>query len=104
MSMLQGKGAVMQRIQVGLTGLVVVLLFVSLANMLLDSAAETELAGAPAGPTLVGAGDVKSPGEPLAELGAAPVVEADPETENTANGNRQRNGAATKNPRATKPQ
>ena len=78
--MAQQRETAMQRIQVGVVGLVMVLLFVSLANMVLDRAAETELAeGGVADPALVEAaeGEEDIPEEPLAELGAAPVVETE---------------------------
>lgn len=60
----------MQRIQVGVIGLVVVLLFVSLANMVLDRVTGGPQAGAKA----VAADQDALPDEPLAELGVTPVA------------------------------
>lgn len=74
--MVEPRQSAMQRIQVGVVGLVVVLLFVSLANMVLDRVT--------GGPSLTEAsgsvGDkTEVPDEPLAELGVTPVA-----TEETA--------------------
>lgn len=72
--MVEPRQSAMQRIQVGLIGLVVVLLFVSLANMVLDRVAD-----APSVTEMPGQGglaaDVEAvPDEPLAELGVTPVA------------------------------
>ncbi len=71
--MAQKRESALQRIQVGVIGLVVVLLFVSLANMLMDSAIMTDNSSDR------GITDAifqeKAPDEPLAELGVTPVVE-----------------------------
>jgi hypothetical protein len=94
--MVEGRDTAIQRIQVGVIGLVVVLLFVSLANMVLDRAADTELASgvsAEAASAEAGAQDANLPDEPLAELGAAPVVETDAADA----------AAKTKNQKNTKP-
>jgi hypothetical protein len=69
------RESALQRIQVGVIGLVVVLLFVSLANMLLDSAIIGD-ANSDRGITEA-LFEEKAPDEPLAELGVAPVVESD---------------------------
>jgi hypothetical protein len=83
-----GKGAFMarsnesaiQRLQVGLVGLLVVLLFVSIASMILDGAndpiqAVTDGSDAKTG----GAANAKAAGEePLVELGVTPVVPEQP--------------------------
>ena len=71
-----------QRIQVGLLGLLTVLLFVSIANMILDRADS----GQPLQPssTVTGTQSGSQPkDEPLAELGVTPSVgtEAEPKTE-----------------------
>lgn len=64
----------MQRIQVGVIGLVVVLLFVSLANMVLDRVTGGQSAtGLPENEAIV-ADDEQLPDEPLAELGVTPVA------------------------------
>lgn len=77
--MVEQRQSAMQRIQVGLIGLVVVLLFVSLANMVLDRVGgDPGLAAISGG---AGAATDKDgvPDEPLAELGIAPVANG-PET------------------------
>ena len=71
------RQSALQRIQVGLIGLVVVLLFVSLANIALEKAVVTPGTGQGGG-GITGteiATEVKgAPNAPLAELGVAPVV------------------------------
>ncbi len=74
--MVEPRQSAMQRIQVGVIGLVVVLLFVSLANMVLDRVQT--------GPDAVANGNAKAeidhlapPDEPLAELGVTPVAKDD---------------------------
>jgi hypothetical protein len=79
--MVEQRISALQRIQVGLVGLVIVLLFVSLANMVIDRVAEpspsptqevtaqggvtgTEIASQPESPKA----------EPLADLGVAPAT------------------------------
>ncbi|MGB5076422.1 MAG: hypothetical protein WBO17_02960 [Sphingorhabdus sp.] len=74
--MVEPRQSALQRIQVGLIGLVVVLLFVSLANMVLDRAVD-----APATGEIAGAGSTTGtkavPDEPLAELGVTPVAKGE---------------------------
>ena len=71
--MVEQRQSAMQRIQVGVIGLVVVLLFVSLANMVLD-----RVTGGPdAGTPTVAADQAALPDEPLAELGVTPVANDD---------------------------
>ena len=65
------RQSAMQRIQVGLVGLVVVLLFVSLANMVLDRVTGGSSASEAPGVTEPGS---EIPDEPLAELGVTPVA------------------------------
>lgn len=75
--MAEQRQSAMQRIQVGLVGLVVVLLFVSLANMVLDRVSD--------GPSVTSTADGQPamaeskplPDEPLAELGVTPVAKDD---------------------------
>lgn len=78
----------MQRLQVGLVGLIVVLVFVSLANMALDRAnnapATTDAAAIQPSPTTDGA-NKDAPAEPMAELGVAPVSK-DADTARPASG------------------
>lgn len=71
-----------QRIQVGIIGLVIVLLFVSLTNMAIDGASDSTASEAHSG--ALPAGTVGGPqsevkDEPLAELGVTPVA---PEAKN----------------------
>jgi len=82
--MAQTRGIAMQRIQIGGAGLVIVLLFVSLASMVLNKADEggtatTAAAGEGENDALVGAitTDEETPDEPLADLGVTPVVESE---------------------------
>lgn len=75
--MAEMKQSATQRIQVGIVGLMVVLLFVSLANMAIDrgdtnQAAEVQQGALPTG--TVGTSDDKVKDEPLAELGVTPVA------------------------------
>ncbi len=69
------RESALQRIQVGVVGLVVVLLFVSLANMLIDSAIIDDVNAGPGVPKALS--EKKAPDEALAELGVAPVVETE---------------------------
>jgi hypothetical protein len=72
--MVEQKQSAIQRIQVGVLGLVVVLLFVTLANMVLDRVSDgPQTGGMPeAVPNVVDKD--KTPDEPLAELGVTPVA------------------------------
>lgn len=76
-NMVHPRQSALQRIQVGLIGLVVVLLFVSLANMALDQVVDVPSKG-PSGGGITGteiATEVKgTPNAPLAELGVTPVA------------------------------
>ena len=79
--MVEQRQSAMQRIQVGLIGLVVVLLFVSLATMVLervtDAPAISQVSGS-ADPNNDGTKQTEKADEPLAELGVTPVAkEAD---------------------------
>ena len=72
--MVEQKQSAIQRIQVGLVGLVVVLLFVTLANMVLDRVSDgPQTAGVPEAAPLSADKDA-TPDEPLAELGVTPVA------------------------------
>ncbi len=72
--MAEQKQSAIQRIQVGLVGLVVVLLFVTLANMVLDRVSDgPQTGGIPDAAPLIADKD-KTPDEPLAELGVTPVA------------------------------
>lgn len=76
--MVEPRQSATQRIQVGIIGLVVVLLFVSLANMVLDRV--TGGPGKTAQPDNAALTDEAMPDEPLAELGVTPVKQDDEET------------------------
>jgi hypothetical protein len=72
--------SVMQRLQVGLVGLLVVLLFVSIANMLIDRA---DSPGKPVGPAQSNNSGVTSdsqtpPNASILEIGVTPVVPEKP--------------------------
>ncbi len=72
--MAEQKQSAIQRIQVGITGLVVVLLFVILANMVLDRVNDgPQTVGVPDAAPLITDKDA-TPDEPLAELGVTPVA------------------------------
>ncbi|MFC4291766.1 hypothetical protein ACFOWX_04970 [Sphingorhabdus arenilitoris] len=107
MKLVQSKAIAIQRIQVGIIGLVVVLLFVTLANMVQDRATATEAAdGDGADPALleVAAQEKKIPDEPLAELGAAPVVESDADAKEKAAAKVKNKAPEQKNVEITQPQ
>jgi hypothetical protein len=74
-----------QRIQVGLIGLVTVLLFVSIANVISDRSS-SDARGPQQTKTSASADAAKSEqrqDEPLAELGVAPAVSEQPQTTKT---------------------
>ncbi|MBL0923678.1 MAG: hypothetical protein IBJ12_04320 [Sphingomonadaceae bacterium] len=72
--MVEQRQSAMQRIQVGLVGLVVVLLFVSIANMVLDRVTgSVDKASLPESSQATVVKEVP-PDEPLAELGVTPVA------------------------------
>lgn len=75
--MVEQRQSAMQRIQVGVIGLVVVLLFVSLANMVLDRVTGGQNAGTLTNNQAVVAEGDALPDEPLAELGVTPVAKDD---------------------------
>lgn len=71
------RSEVLQRLQVGAIGLIAVLLFVSIANVIVDNAAEEESGLAKAQPEAVIDGTAQAdepPQEPLVELGVAPAT------------------------------
>jgi hypothetical protein len=76
--MIHPRQSALQRIQVGLIGLVVVLLFVSLANMALDRAVDAPniaVGGGGITGTEIATETNNTPNAPLSELGVTPVVE-----------------------------
>jgi hypothetical protein len=74
--MVEPRQSAMQRIQVGVIGLVVVLLFVSLATMVLDRVQSGPDAAA-TGEVAAGIDPSTPPDEPLAELGVTPIAKDD---------------------------
>ncbi len=72
--MVEQRQSAMQRIQVGIIGLVVVLLFVSLANMVLDRVTDGQSASELPNSDAIAAEGEPLPDEPLAELGVTPVA------------------------------
>lgn len=74
--MAEHRQSAMQRIQVGLVGLVIVLLFVSLANMVLDGVSDEPGVTSSTASQQTGQRDAL-PDEPLAELGVTPVAKDD---------------------------
>lgn len=75
--MVEQRQSAMQRIQVGVVGLVVVLLFVSLANMVLDRVTGGADAGTASNGQISASDGEAMPDEPLAELGVTPVAKDD---------------------------
>lgn len=73
--MAESRQSTMQRLQVGLVGLVVVLLLVSLANMALDRATDKPAVSGTESVSAVtdASKEAEAPAEPMAELGVAPV-------------------------------
>lgn len=77
--MVEQRQSAMQRIQVGVIGLVVVLLFVSLANMVLDRVTAGQSTSALPDSDLAAETKEALPDEPLAELGVTPVAKEEAE-------------------------
>ena len=86
--MVEQRQSAIQRIQVGVVGLVVVLLFVTLASMVLDRVSSGPQAGGMPGNAPMTAGENSTPDEPLAELGVTPVAKDDA-ADQPANGTAQ---------------
>jgi uncharacterized membrane protein len=72
--MAEQRHSAMQRIQVGIIGLFVVLLFVSLANMVIDRVTSGQSSNAGSNTDLAAGSEDETPDEPLAELGVTPVA------------------------------
>jgi hypothetical protein len=77
--MVEQRISALQRIQVGLVGLVIVLLFVSLANLVIDRvkgppSAMTTAQGGVTGTEIASQPEANAE-EPLADLGVAPVTQ-----------------------------
>ena len=75
--MVEQRQSAVQRIQVGVIGLVVVLLFVTLANMVLDRVSSGSPGAGTSGAAPIATGSEATPDEPLAELGVTPVAKDD---------------------------
>jgi hypothetical protein len=76
---LQGTRAqTLQRLQVGLGGLLAMILLVGLANIIMDRARETEAAAVPEAAAASGQGGAAGVNDPLADAGVAPDVTVDP--------------------------
>ncbi len=75
MTEISAKKAGLQRVQIGLTGLVGVILLVGLANIVINRA---QTNAAPADPALMGnamnGNGAAGPADPLAQMGATPAV------------------------------
>jgi hypothetical protein len=71
---IEQKQSAIQRIQVGVVGLVVVLLFVTLATMVLDRVSESAQVPGAMEATPITELKKQTPDEPLAELGVTPVA------------------------------
>jgi len=74
--MARSNESALQRIQVGVLGLLAVLLFVYIANLILERVPDDPAVPTENGPPSVADG-TKSKDEPLAELGVTPVVDGD---------------------------
>ena len=92
--MVEQRQSAVQRIQVGVIGLVVVLLFVTLANMVLDRVSSGSQGAGTPGAAPIATGGEATPDEPLAELGVTPVAKGEEP--------RQQSGAV-KPPRSSAP-
>ncbi|MEE9434820.1 MAG: hypothetical protein V3V15_11340 [Sphingorhabdus sp.] len=76
------RESALQRIQVGIFGIVLVLIVISIANVMYTRAARQEAPVTQSEePEQMAAEKDAVPDEPLAELGVAPAVEAEPVTE-----------------------
>ena len=93
--MVEQRQSAIQRIQVGLVGLVVVLLFVTLANMVLDRVSDGPQTGGVPDAAPLKTEKHATPDEPLAELCVTPVAK-ETDTERAA-----KNAAQT--PRSSAP-
>ncbi len=72
--LVEHRQSAVHRIQVGVVGLVVVLLFVTLATMVLDRVSDSPQAPGTIGATPITEAKDETPDEPLAELGVTPVA------------------------------
>ncbi len=77
-----------QRVQVGLFGLVAMVLLVGLADVVITRAQETQANAVPEAAPTTPPSDVPAPRDPLADAGVVPELPAEPET-NQADAPRQ---------------
>lgn len=75
--MVEPRQSALQRIQVGVIGLVVVLLFVSLATMVLDRVQSGPETASASESSVAAHSELTPPDEPLAELGVTPIAKDD---------------------------
>ena len=76
---LQGTRAQsLQRLQVGLGGLLAMILLVGLANIIMDRARQTEAGAVPEAAAISGKSPKPGANDPLADAGVAPDVTVDP--------------------------
>ena len=81
--MVEQRQSAIQRIQVGVVGLVVVLLFVTLATMVLDRVSDSPQASGTMDAAPMNEAKDVTPDEPLAELGVTPVAKDESATQPT---------------------
>lgn len=68
-----------QRLQIGISGIVLMILLVAFADLIQDRAAETEATSVPEAAATVAAEDVEAPqSDPLADAGVVPNLPAEP--------------------------
>lgn len=82
--MAKPRESALQRIQVGVFGLVLVLILLSIANMMFRQPVEEEIVTQSEAPELEVSEGGKVADEPLAELGVAPTVEAPTKSQKAA--------------------
>ena len=78
------RGAAMQRLQIGIAGVALMILLVGLAQVILDRAKESEAAAVPAAASTVAPDNNTSvQNDPLAEAGIVPDLLSEPDTART---------------------
>lgn len=79
------RSQAMQRLQIGLSGLVAMILLVALANIILDRAQESENLAVPEAAPTVAPSEARAAGrDPLADVGVVPDLPASPSPTPTA--------------------
>lgn len=74
------RAQAVQRLQVGVSGLVMMLLLVGLANVVLDRAQESEASKVPEAASTLGVEVPSAPSDPLADAGVIPELPVPSET------------------------